>query len=304
MTNRMYSGTQPALLLAAYCCLLAGISLGFAACAPAPAAQTTAPLPADTAAPTESPEQAAVRQAWQSSPHADTYDPGKGPNTYCARCHSPYNWDPQAVIDAPPNCVSCKFPTDQEIRVAAGNPLVPEEDWRSIDCPVCHLVLDGEVEPDLAWLDAKTGFQETLSTPTELCEKCHTNTETLRHQRELGEAAHASFTCVDCHDPHSAVASCTTSGCHPAQAERTAAEPGHDPAHAAVACTACHDASGLAAGPLEDGSSWVTWRTTSLLGRESVKIYQSHTLQRDVDCTRCHFPENTWGLNVLAGGEP
>lgn len=291
---------HPAAWILSAVLLLLLASLAACSSAPAPAAtEPPTPVPAES----ESPELVAIRQAWESGPHADTYDLGKGPNTYCARCHSPQNWDPAAVVDPPPNCVSCKFPTDQEVRVATGNPLVPEQDWQHIGCETCHLVLQGEVQPELGWPDVQTGFHETVASATELCEKCHTNTETLRHQRELGEAAHADFSCVDCHDPHSASASCTSAGCHPAQEARTAVEPGHDPAHAAVACVACHDAGGLAVAPSEDGTAWVAWRTTALLGRESEKIYQSHTLQRRVDCTRCHYPGNDWGLDDQIGSE-
>jgi hypothetical protein len=63
------------------------------------------------------PNQALYWNAWEAGPHANTYDLEKGPNTYCAKCHSPTNWDPAAVVDPPPNCVSCKFPFESEPRI-------------------------------------------------------------------------------------------------------------------------------------------------------------------------------------------
>jgi len=47
--------------------------------------------------PTPLPEQSDILAAWTGSPHGNTYDLGKGPNTYCSRCHSPQNWDPAST---------------------------------------------------------------------------------------------------------------------------------------------------------------------------------------------------------------
>ncbi len=66
--------------------------------------------------------------ALEEGPHGDTWGEGKGPNTWCARCHSPQNWDPAAFVGPPPSCMTCKFPTDDEMRIAEGNPFVPEEE--------------------------------------------------------------------------------------------------------------------------------------------------------------------------------
>ena len=152
--------------------------------------------------------------AWQAGPHSAEYDLGKGPNTYCARCHSPQNWDPAATVDAPPNCVSCKFPNEVEVRIAEGNPLIPEQDWKGISCDVCHPAgIDGDGS-QIAWKDAVTGYSETLATSTELCEKCHHDTDTLHYKVDLGSEVHVGFACVDCHEPHSTRASCGNTGCH------------------------------------------------------------------------------------------
>ena len=53
---------------------------------------------------------------WKMSAHS-LYDLGHGPNEWCARCHSPQNWDPEAYVGPPPSCMTCKFPTDDELRV-------------------------------------------------------------------------------------------------------------------------------------------------------------------------------------------
>jgi hypothetical protein len=309
----------------------------------------TPSIPAATATipptPTPDPTYEAAVASWLISDHAHTYALEKGPNTYCARCHSPANWDPAAVIDPPPNCVSCKFAFESEARVAEGNPLIPEEEWVNIDCTVCHLVEDDSVDPQVTWLNPVTGYHETITNSTALCEKCHRDTESgLTHTRELGNGAHADFVCTDCHDPHSTKASCTQAGCHhvtvtnnsecdqchpdalgshtmeqlhsgghdcmgchgdlvglPMDGTKTLA---HEPIHQSkVLCTACHDASGLEVKPLEQDGVWVTWRTTEGPLGETTEVYQSHTLQREVDCTRCHYAENPWGLVSLEATE-
>lgn len=274
-----------------------------------PAPPPTEPPATLSPAPSQTPDEAAalasqIDQDWKASPHGNTYDLGKGPNTFCARCHSPQNWDPAAHPDDPPNCVSCKFAFDSEVRVAPSNPLVPQADWKDIGCVICHPTDDGSVKPEIAWFNTVTGYHETVSSSTALCEKCHTDTETIRHQRDLGQAAHADFTCTDCHDPHTAVASCTAAGCHESVGAESPTISGHDPDHAAVTCVACHDASGLDVGPVEGEDVWITFRTTELLGRANTEAYQSHAVQRSVMCDRCHYADNAWGLSATVGDAP
>jgi hypothetical protein len=237
-------------------------------------------------------EQSTANQAWEESPHAHTYGEEKGPNTYCAQCHSPENWDPSASIDQPPNCVTCKFPDDPEIRIAEGNTFIPSEQWKGIGCEICHKVESGLVTSQVAWKNVVTGYYETVATSKELCEKCHREADTLNHGRGLGTQAHQAYLCTDCHDPHSTKASCVSSECHATMVEPTPI--GHDPAHSSIDCVVCHDASGLVVDKLDD--RWVTLRTLDLLGSSSIEVYQSHNLQNSVDCTRCHYPGNRWGL--------
>ena len=115
----------------------------------------------------EIPDQVQIVANWESSPHGNTYDLGKGPNTYCSRCHSPQNWDPAAHVDRPPNCVTCKFPTDETVREASTMDFVEEEDWVGIDCETCH-IMEGDVSTgQLAWLDVKSGEHEAVDSPNE-----------------------------------------------------------------------------------------------------------------------------------------
>ncbi len=292
-------------------------------------------------------------QSWLAGAHADTYALEKGPNTYCAKCHSPQNWDRAAAIGDPPGCVSCKFPNEPEPRIAVSNPLVPEEEWQSIDCQVCHRVEEGIVDPEPAWLDIPTGYYESIASTTALCEECHRDTETLRHGREVSGSAHDGFECTDCHNAHDLTASCTGGGCHigiaipiPAvlpehkdqvnteectgchgsvpdihmnileetpvfcmechghlmgSGERAALRLGHGSMHEKLACVTCHDGSDLQVGPVEGGSpgeqeTWITFRSTQLLGRSSTEPYISHNILLNVNCQRCHFPDNPWAL--------
>ncbi len=242
--------------------------------------------------------------AWQAGPHAAAYDLGKGPNTYCARCHSPQNWDPEAKVDPPPNCVSCKFPTDAEVRVAQGNPLIPEEDWKGISCEVCHAAGLDAADVQIAWRDGVTGYTETVASPGELCEKCHRDTDTLQYRVDLGSQAHIDFTCTDCHEPHSTRASCGNSGCHD---DVVAVMAIYNPAHMGITdnsvCVGCHTRG------MDEHTMYVKELGTddciSCHGNlveipESQAVQPGHTLyHRSVTCSACH---DASGATVEPGG--
>ena len=169
--------------------------------------------------PTETPaDQTAYHTAWESGPHR-TYDQGHGPNDWCARCHSPQNWNPEATVGRPPNCVSCKFP-GQEMTVGDGNVLIEEADWKAIPCETCHVMV-GDYATDIAWLNPISMEYQEVSNSTELCEKCHVTTtgnafgSAVEHKITLGGSAHLNYGgflgevppptyCTDCHDPHTA----------------------------------------------------------------------------------------------------
>lgn len=262
------------------------------------ACQSVTPTPA----PTPTPDTSLIRQAWQKSPHANTFDQGKGPNTYCARCHSPRNWDPAAKIDPQPNCVSCKFSFDPAMRIAKSNPPVAKADWQNIGCEVCHKTENGVTLAQIAWLNTANGQYEAVKDATALCEKCHTNTETLRHKRDVSQSAHAGYGCTKCHDAHSTTASCSAQACHPNMMNPGKPILGHDKTHETVSCIACHDAAGMTVGIEKGKSTWITFRTTELMGRSTTAVYKSHNIQRAVHCNKCHAPNNPWGLKSVESG--
>lgn len=281
------------------------IFLFSASCTTATPSPTATPDPTSTSSPSATPTES-ISQAqldaevdWASGPHAAGYDLGKGPNTYCSKCHSPLNWDPKATIDAPPNCVSCKFATDAAPRMAVGNPLIAEADWKGINCDSCHQVKEDRVNPAIGWFNPQTNYYETVATSQALCEKCHTDTATLRYKVDLGTGDHSTFDCTECHQPHSVAASCQAEGCHADVNFVGITNPkylGHTSLHESVDCVACHDASGLEVGILEGGEIWTTFRTVEVLGRAQTSPYPSHNLTSEVNCERCHYPDNPWGI--------
>lgn len=273
---------------------------------------------------------------WEQSAHANTYDLSKGPNTYCARCHSPKNWDPQSKIDAAPNCVSCKLASEDSPRMALNNPLVVEDAWEDIGCDICHARIDGRVSGEIAWWNQTTQTHEEIVDSNDLCQKCHENTEVLEHRIDLGERLHQGSSCIDCHDAHSTEASCTNEGCHAGIVELTDFPPAtpvgvhtegsnafcaasnchpaatavatqprsvHGYIHSSVSCVACHAAGEVHIGPSSESGLWVTWRSLDLYGLYWEQPYASHNLQVEVDCLRCHSDDSPWGLPTVSGNE-
>ena len=309
----------PVLVLLLAAAVLTACSLGGAAPTPTPTlapkpAATATPAPIAPAAPTAKSVSAdqisAIRKAWESGPHNNKYDLYKGPNTYCARCHSPLNWDPKATVGKPPNCFSCKFPTDKEVRISPLAPLIQEADWKKVDCAVCHRVTTANVvDPALVVWNNGTKAYDAVTAPSDLCGKCHVDSlGGSRHMIRLGGGAHSNQIgqtkqrpeeCTDCHDPHSMKADCKQ--CHAAAFAADKKIQGHDAAHAKVTCTACHDASGMKAAPVEaKGGLWLSVGISVTAGRESATPAYSHYFARAVDCVRCHYANNPWKLSNLA----
>jgi len=312
--------------------LAVGLALGGCQAAETPAPETAEPPPPPTATaipePTATPlpDQSAQLAAWEAGVHGSTYDLGKGPNTYCSRCHSPQNWDPESTTDRPPNCVTCKFPTDEEIRMATTMDFVEEEDWAGIGCITCHEMENGVVTEGIAWLNPITMEHEVVNTPNELCGKCHADTQGVSatggrgvtHQITLGGSAHLEWAgelpqvdrpnyCSDCHDPHSGEPTQCVD-CHEDVLSMDTHIKGMNAVHTNVACTACHDASGMEVGPHPDeaeGGRWVTLVSSiSRSGAPTTEYVKSHSVQWEVSCDRCHFEENPFDLTVLtAEGE-
>ena len=239
-------------------------------------------------------------ESWQASAHADSYVLSKeGRNDNCARCHSPAEWLP-GPDDIPESCLTCKFDVDTP------DPVVTEELWAHIACKTCHRMDDDEVEPEFAWLDIAV-IEEyiDLDSTTELCRKCHEESDLPDHKPAIAVSEeHGDLTCTECHDVHTTVAYCSSSGCHEDILASAEVPTGHDEDHKNVSCMACHDAGDLQVGPAEDTGIWVTMTTVSSDGQESIVPHSSHSAQTEVACDRCHFVGNPWDLSDSVATEP
>ncbi len=182
--------------------------------------EKTTPIPSG---PITDPEQQDIVSAWESGEHADTYVlDSDGLNNKCANCHSPFNWLATDKEDLPASCQSCVVPFSLK------EPTEPvlEDAWGSVECNVCHVVEDGSAASQVSFLDMlntmpgqedESGKQifkyASVSTNTELCEKCHMDRDTFLYGRDLAPA-HADKQCTDCHDPHSLHAEPVTGTVH------------------------------------------------------------------------------------------
>lgn len=329
-TKKARSNTGPPFargLLVVGAALLLALLLYACQPAPTPTPVPTAIPPTPTAMPTPLPDQSEIHADLAESMHGyygdDLYH---GPNTWCARCHSPQNWDPEATVGKPPNCFSCKFPADKEVRVADGNDLIPKEEWVGIPCETCHEVdANGIASAEIAWLNPITKEHMEVKTPTELCEKCHTTTtnnlfgSAVVHKIYFG-SAHLNYAgfinettppqyCTDCHDPHSQEPKQCVD-CHEID-EATHSKGQYAVMKDSVTCMACHDAApdwkmqtpseiAWSVGPYGENGQWVSIDAT--LDGDGVPAntpMTSHAIQGEVVCTRCHFDGNPYELTVL-----
>jgi len=252
---------------------------------------------ATKAAENNQPEDSNVIEAkWQSSKHASTYvQDGNNYNASCAQCHAPVNFVP-SMDSMPESCKSCKF------EIAPPPPLIAESEWKNVECKICHKVKKKQVQAEISWLEIPPieEYSEVAST-TELCSKCHTQSEPLaQHVSIVVAGAHQGLGCDDCHDPHDLSADCASSGCHSGIDSASGPIAGHDDAHAMVTCSACHDADGLTVGP-DAAGKWVTFRPQALESETEPTPFTSHNTAVDVACDRCHFANNPWGLNPVDG---
>ncbi len=289
-----------------------------------------------TPTPTLPPEQKEAWEEWEGSQHADTYQPQAGAdNTYCARCHSPLNWDHAATLE--------------------NNVTVPEEEWHHVSCEQCHYT-DGRIaDAGVTWYNSYTEVYEYIDTYDELCTKCHVDEEPYFHYgRDMGDEIHQGMVCTDCHDAHDPYASCGdchldvleagalpgaqhvglsdrsqclechTNGmdthsmevqrqgekdclvCHDYFANLTEddlAPVHHSSVHSQVDCTACHDATGLEIGLVEGIEKLAPMRTVEYPNETVTQVYHSHNLTTAVDCTKCHYDGNPWGAADFAAQE-
>ncbi len=120
---------------------------------------------------------------WLESNHADSYHGSNG-NTYCAKCHSPFQANPLATHD--------------------DNMPVPLEEWEAVTCSACHPPHDLRVEwgTPIGIYDVATGEHSPvyLDDANMLCEYCHTD----RHEKDFqgyGQEMfeHKDVRCIDCH---------------------------------------------------------------------------------------------------------
>lgn len=197
-----------------------------------------------------------------------------------------------------------------------------------VSCDACHQLQDGLATQKISWRNQETEKYEPVADAADLCQKCHTN-------YNAGSEAHKELMCLDCHDQHGVSASCFScheqvkqaivelpatpvdghpsgtdafcegSGCHSVATKVAQMPPSnHGSTHAKVACTACHDGGGLIVGPLQDKSAWVPWLEIEINGERSLIPYHSHNLRFEVDCLRCHFENNPWGLPTGVISQP
>lgn len=297
------------------------------ACQPAATPEPTAipptpvpPTPQPTAVPI--PDQSVQIADWESGPHSMDYDLGKGPNTMCSRCHSPQNWIPGSKVGAAPNCVTCKFATDPELRIApsfaeGGMDLVTEEQWVGIPCAQCHEVDEhGTASAELSWYAPVAMTYEEIKSPNELCIKCHTNAKGAKvssaglsadHEVLLGGSAHLNYAgewpqanrpqyCIDCHNAHTGeTKQCVD--CHTDTADtHTKVAPMMT---GDITCMACHDAVGYDVGRATEDGLFTTIETTTSRGKTTTAEVLSHSPVYMVSCNRCHFAENPWELAEL-----
>jgi hypothetical protein len=232
-------------------------------------------------------EEEDLQVVWQRGKHADTFvldDSGK--NMTCARCHSPVNWLP-SIDDVPETCLACKFEIEDP------PPLVSESEWGHIPCKTCHEVdKNGEVEADFIWLEiAAIDEYAKVETTTELCQKCHVETDVPDHLVMSLGGAHADYLCTDCHNAHDTSATCGAVGCHDDVIEPATPIAGHDEQHQEVTCGACHDGSGMDIGPDDEQGMWLTFITGTQ------KPIYTHNVVLEAKCDRCHYTDNPWGLS-------
>jgi hypothetical protein len=280
------------------------------------------PTPTDVPEPTPLPDQSQYHTEWADGVHGKTYDVGKGPNTYCSRCHSPQNWDPASTTDRPPNCVTCKFPQDPEVRQATTMSFVEEKDWKGIGCETCHQLDENSISTgEIAWLNVLTNEYEPVATVNELCGKCHADTAGVQasggrgvtHGINLGGSAHLNWAgmlpqghrpsyCSDCHNPHTGEPKQCTD-CHTDVLTSETHMKGTNAEHANVTCLACHDANGMEVGPDPSDPENGAWTTIvnemSRSGEMTSSYVKSHSISWEVACDRCHFAENPFELSVL-----
>ncbi len=251
------------------------------------------PTPTGTPAPAligrvATPEELAKAQAeWSKSRHANTYDKGAGANTTCASCKSPANWDPQNLaVDSAHDCLSCKRIPGAPRPDLPGGVAVPQNEWNSITCNICHVPVGDSYSTSIAFWNQATQSYDAVSSVTELCGKCHEGQHGFQVvEEQAASTAHKGWECTRCHGAHGAPAKCTD--CHDPTQGKGAAD---HLRHPQVNCTACHDAGGLSIWQDAISTSKHLGQYVTIRFGHALRSWPSHDLQRSVDCKRCHHP--------------
>ena len=199
-------------------------------------------------------------------------------------------------------------------------------------CEKCHTTEGETVVKHLAWTEEGVGQVESISTPTELCGKCHLYQTKGSGTQGVTQLAHSDFECTNCHNAHNLKAGCTDSTCHTdintiisAQvakpsfhtnlgdpnsymcggtachelARKVAAQPPyHQPVHQNVPCYVCHDVSGMMV-IMEDELSWITVLDSGQDNGAELLPQISHTIGLEVQCDKCHYTDNAWALQEI-----
>jgi hypothetical protein len=236
-------------------------------------------------------EELATAQAeWADSEHAATYDEGMGANTTCARCKSPFNWDPSqtAAQQQALDCSSCKrVPGEPRPDLAEGIP-VPQDEWHQITCDVCHIPAGDSYHVEPAFWNQAAARYEPVASSTELCAHCHEGRHGFEvvSEQEASEA-HQGWECTRCHGDHGGSVACTD--CHNPQSGPGAREHSR---HTNVNCTACHDGGGLSIWQDPGAHSAHAGEYITRRFAHTLTSWPSHNLASQVNCRRCHhLPE-------------
>lgn len=234
---------------------------------------------------------------WVQSAHADTYDKGLGANTTCARCKSPFNWDPfqSAAQEEALDCAACKrVPGAPRPKLTSGV-VVDQADWQNIPCNGCHEPVGESYYVVAAFWNQATGTYEEVEDSTELCAHCHEGQHGFEviAERQASQA-HTGMKCTDCHGAHGSPSTCQD--CHDPADGAGAAE---HTRHPTVNCTACHDAGNLSIWYESDPSSPHTGEYITRRFAHDLTSWPSHNLQVQTRCERCHHPQGEY-QSILA----
>jgi hypothetical protein len=124
---------------------------------------------------------------WLESDHANSYRGFLG-NTYCARCHSPFQADPLATHGE--------------------NEDVPSEEWEAVTCGACHPPHDLRVEwgTPIGIYDVDAGEWSPVNREdvNDLCLHCHSGEEPHNEPVEFQGFGKVMYEkkgvrCIDCH---------------------------------------------------------------------------------------------------------